>query len=47
MTNTITIDSRVYADVTDYAKRHDLNITHLVEEYLKKLKIPVGGLSVR
>lgn len=37
MTNTITIDPRVYADVSDYAKKHDLNITHLVEEYLKKL----------
>jgi hypothetical protein len=37
MTNTITIDPRVYADVSDYAKKHDLNIRHLVEEYLKKL----------
>jgi hypothetical protein len=26
MTNTITIDPRVYADVSDYAKKHDLNI---------------------
>jgi hypothetical protein len=37
MTNTITIDSRVYADISDYAKKHDLNIRHLVEEYFKKL----------
>jgi hypothetical protein len=37
MTNTITIDPGIYAEAKDYAKKHDLNIAHLVEEYLMKL----------
>lgn len=37
MTNTITIDSSVYADAFDYAERHNLSIDHLVEDFLKDL----------
>lgn len=38
--NTITIDSNIYRVAESYAKRHNISVRQLVENYLQKILSP-------